>query len=57
MRLSRTSEGITLDQSSAIEKILKKFIYFDSKPVSTPYDSNMHLNKNVGESISQLKYS
>ena len=57
MRLSRTSEGITLDQSSTIEKILRKLNYFDSKLVSTPYDSNMHLNKNVGELISQLKYS
>lgn len=49
MRLLRTVEGTNLDQWSAIEKILRKFNYFDSKPISTPYDSHMHLKKNVGE--------
>ena len=41
MRLSRTSEGITLNQSSAIEKILRKLNHFDSKPIFTPHDFNM----------------
>jgi hypothetical protein len=57
MKIERTSQGILLSQSSNIEMMLKKFNYFDSKPVSTPYDSNVHLKKNQGEPFSQLKYS
>ena len=37
--------------------MLRKFNYFDSKQVSTPYDSNMHRRKNFEELISQMKYS
>jgi hypothetical protein len=57
MKLERTSNGIKLSQSHAIEKMLKKYEYFDTSPVSTPYDSSVHLKKNLGEPISQLKYS
>ncbi|BBG97538.1 hypothetical protein Prudu_006702 [Prunus dulcis] len=49
--------GFTLDQSSSIEKMLKKFNYFTSNPVSTPYDPSVSLKKNNGEPMSQLKYS
>ena len=39
MKISRTSNGIFLDQSHYIEKILKKYNYFDCKPASIPLDS------------------
>ncbi|CAL2230985.1 unnamed protein product [Prunus armeniaca] len=57
MKLERTQAGFTLDQSSSIEKMLKKFNYFTSNPVSTPYDPSVSLKKNNGEPVSQLKYS
>ena len=43
MKISRTSNGIFVDQSHYIEKILKKYNYFDCKPTSIPFDSNVHL--------------
>ena len=43
MKISITSNGIFVDQSHYIEKILKKYNYFDCKPASIPFDSNVHL--------------
>ena len=43
MKISRTSDAIFVDQSHYIEKILKKYNYFDCKPTSIPFDSNVHL--------------
>ncbi|CAL2244459.1 unnamed protein product [Prunus armeniaca] len=57
MKLERTQDGFTLNQSSSIEKMLKKFNYFTRNPVSTPYDPSVSLKKNNGEPVSQLKYS
>ena len=57
MKLERTSKEIYLSQSKTIEKILKKFEFFDCAPFATPYDPNIHLVKNNGEPVSQLKYS
>lgn len=57
MKLEKTSIGFTLNQTSAIEKMLKKFNYFSCKPVLTPYDPSLILKKNLGEPVSQLKYS
>ena len=57
MKLERTLEGISLNQSATIEKILRKFEYYDCNPVSTPYDPSIQLKKNNGDPVSQLKYS
>ena len=57
MKLKRTSQGISLSQSNTIEKMLRKFEYYECKPVSTPYDPSIQLKKNNGQPISQLKYS
>lgn len=57
MKLERTQVGFTLDQSSSIENMRKKFNYFTSNPVSTPYDPSVSLKKNNGKPVSQLKYS
>ena len=48
MKIERKVEGITLNKSNTIEKMLRKFDYLDSKPVSTPYDPSIHLIKNKG---------
>ena len=46
-----------MNQSHYVEKILKKYDYFDWKPVNTPYDPNTRPKKNCGDSVSQLRYS
>ncbi|XP_073280643.1 uncharacterized protein [Primulina huaijiensis] len=40
-----------------VETVLKKFNAYDSTPVKTPLDVNVHLAKNRGEPVSQLEYS
>ena len=38
IKITRSKHGISLDQSHYIEKILKKYNYFDCKPACTPND-------------------
>lgn len=57
MKIERKVEGITLNQSNTIDKMLRKFDYLDSKPLLTPYDPSIQLIKNKGEPVSQLEYS
>ncbi|KAL0559322.1 hypothetical protein IC582_003930 [Cucumis melo] len=57
IKITRTKNGISLDQSHYIEKILKKYNYFDSKPTCTPYDSSVKLFKNTGDSVNQSEYA
>ncbi|KAA0048785.1 Retrovirus-related Pol polyprotein from transposon TNT 1-94 [Cucumis melo var. makuwa] len=57
IKIIRTENGIFLDQSHYIEKILKKYNYFESKLACTPYDSSVKLFKNTGDSVNQSKYT
>ena len=57
MEIEKIGSGISLSQSSTIEKMLKKFKFYADQPVSTPYDPHIHLKKNKGDPVSQLKYS
>ncbi|KAL0556203.1 hypothetical protein IC582_004713 [Cucumis melo] len=57
IKITRTKNGISLDQSYYIEKILKKYNYFDSKPACTPYDSSVKLFKNTSDSVNQSEYT
>jgi len=57
MKISSTPNEISLSLSHSIEKMLHKFDFYNSKPISTPYDSSITLKKNTGEPVSQLKYS
>ena len=57
INILRDNDCITLSQSHYVEKIFKKFEYFDMSPMSTPFDSNVHLFKSRGDSISQDKYA
>ena len=57
MKIFKTPNGISLSLSHSIERILHKFDFYNSKPISIPYDSSIALKKNMGESVSQLKYS
>ncbi|KAL0540287.1 hypothetical protein IC582_024521 [Cucumis melo] len=56
-KITRTKNEIFLDQSHYIEKILKKYNYFDSKPTCTSYDSSVKLFKNTGDSVNQTEYA
>nr|GEW19877.1 zinc finger, CCHC-type [Tanacetum cinerariifolium] len=56
IRIKHESNGIEFSQSYYIEKVLKKFNYFDCTPVSTPMDSEK-LIPNTSQAVSQLKYS
>ncbi|CAL9017449.1 unnamed protein product, partial [Prunus brigantina] len=57
IKITRSEKGFSLDQSHYIEKILKKYNYFDCKPVYTPYDPSVKLFKNIGDSVRQTEYA
>ncbi|GJW58445.1 zinc finger, CCHC-type containing protein [Tanacetum coccineum] len=57
IRIKHESNGIAISQSHYIEKVLKKFNYFDCTPVSTPVDTSEKLMPNNGQAVSQLEYS
>ncbi|GKC28228.1 zinc finger, CCHC-type containing protein [Tanacetum coccineum] len=57
IRIKHESNRIAISQSHYIEKVLKKFNYFDCTPVSTPMDTSEKLMPNNGQAVSQLEYS
>ncbi|GJV55264.1 zinc finger, CCHC-type containing protein [Tanacetum coccineum] len=57
IRIKHESNGIAISQPHYIEKVLKKFNYFDCAPVSTPMDTSEKLMPNNGQAVSQLEYS
>ncbi|GKA17587.1 zinc finger, CCHC-type containing protein, partial [Tanacetum coccineum] len=57
IKIKHESNGIAISQSHYIEKVLKKFNYFDCTPVSTPMDTSEKLMPNNGQVVSQLEYS
>ncbi|GJT74818.1 zinc finger, CCHC-type containing protein [Tanacetum coccineum] len=56
IRIKHESNGIAISQSHYIEKVVKKFNYFDCTPVSTPMDTSEKLMPNNGKAVSQLEY-
>lgn len=57
MKLIKSPEGIALSLSHSTMKMIEKFEYYNQQPVSTAYDPNFHLKRNLGELVEQLKYS
>ncbi|GKE51974.1 hypothetical protein Tco_1487130 [Tanacetum coccineum] len=57
IRIKHKSNVIAISQSHYIEKVLKKFNYFDCTPISTPMDTSEKLMPNNGQVVSQLEYS
>ena len=47
IKITRSKKEIFLDQSHYIEKILKKYNYFDSKPTCTSYNPSIKLFKDT----------
>ncbi|GJX75679.1 zinc finger, CCHC-type containing protein [Tanacetum coccineum] len=57
IRIKSKSNGTTISQSHYIEKVLKKFNYFDCTSLSTLIDTSEKLMPNNGQAVSQLEYS
>ncbi|GJW19019.1 hypothetical protein Tco_1373160 [Tanacetum coccineum] len=57
IRIKHKSNGISISQSHYVEKVLKKFNYFDCTLVSTPIDTSEKLMLNNGQAVSQCKLS
>ena len=57
VKITRMGDSIMLSQEHYVEKILKRFKHFDTKPLSTPYDANTHLMKNRGDRVGQAEYA
>ncbi|GKE73989.1 zinc finger, CCHC-type containing protein [Tanacetum coccineum] len=57
IRIKHESNRIAISESYYIDKVLKKFNYFDCTPVSTPMDTSEKLMPNDGQAVSQLEYS
>ncbi|GJT48709.1 zinc finger, CCHC-type containing protein [Tanacetum coccineum] len=57
IRIKHESNRIAISQSHYIEKVLKRFNYFDCTPVSTSMDTSEKLMPNNGQAVSQLEYS
>ena len=57
IRIHKTPQGLVLSQSHYIEKVLEKFKYLEFGIAKTPLDVRFALQKNEGESDSQLDYA
>jgi len=57
IKITRSDKGISLNQSHYVEKILRKYNYFDCKPASTRYDPSVKLFKNIGDGVRQTEYA
>ncbi|KAL2230679.1 UNVERIFIED_CONTAM: Retrovirus-related Pol polyprotein from transposon TNT 1-94 [Sesamum indicum] len=58
IKLTRSTDGITISQSHYVEKIIEKFGYQNSRIAKTPYDPSVALFKNKsGVPVAQLRYS
>ena len=57
VKIIRKGDNILPSQEHYVEKLLRKYIYYDFKSVSTPYDVNSQLKKNRGEPIAQTQHA
>ena len=57
IKIRKTNTDFSLCWSHYIEKVLKKFNYFDIIPARALYDPSIHLKKNKGPSVSQTEYA
>jgi hypothetical protein len=57
IKLIKSEDGITLNQSHYAEKILSRFGFEDCKTSPTPYDASIKFHKFEGKGKDQLRYS
>lgn len=46
-KVTKNGSSISLSQSHYVEKLLRKYNYFDVNPISVPYDPTLNLSKNT----------
>ncbi|XP_058725901.1 glycerophosphodiester phosphodiesterase GDPDL7-like [Vicia villosa] len=56
INITRSKKGISLGQSHYMDKILKKYNYFDCKPTCTSPNPSVKLFKNIDASVRQREY-
>lgn len=56
IKILRTPRELMLNQSHYMKKILEKFGHSNCSPVSTSYDSSIHLKKNISNLVAQIDY-
>jgi len=54
VRIIRKGDSILLSHEQYIEKLLRKFLYYEFKPVSTPYDEGLTPTKDGGTCLRRL---
>ncbi|KAI3692025.1 hypothetical protein L6452_31831 [Arctium lappa] len=57
VKITRTQNGLVLNQTHYVEKILEKLNEGDTSIARTPIDTSQHLSKNRGDSVAQVEYS
>ncbi|GJZ86357.1 retrotransposon protein, putative, ty1-copia subclass [Tanacetum coccineum] len=57
IKIIRTQNGLVLSQAHYVDKILNTHNAGDSGQARTPIDTSLHLSKNKGLGVAQLKYS
>ena len=57
VKIIKMGDSIMLSWENYVEKILKRFGHYDTKLVSTPYDTNTRLSKNQGDLVDQSEYA
>ncbi|KAA0063384.1 Retrovirus-related Pol polyprotein from transposon TNT 1-94 [Cucumis melo var. makuwa] len=57
VKIRKNKASLSLCQSHYVEKILKKFDFFDVSPARTSFDASKHLKKNKRDSVSQSEYA
>ena len=56
-KIIKNDNVLLLIQLHYIEKIVKKTNFYDHKPMSAPFDSNIRLYPNTERIVSQLEYA
>ncbi|TYK04613.1 hypothetical protein E5676_scaffold351G00170 [Cucumis melo var. makuwa] len=57
IKITQSETRTSLEQSFYIEKIMKKYNYFENRPACTPYDPSVKLFKSIGGSVNQSEYA
>lgn len=57
IKITKTSDGLILSQEHYVENLLRRVRYYYCKTVSTLYDSNTHLKKNIEYCVDQARYA
>ena len=57
IKITRTKSGISLDQCHYLEKILKKYGYYEYKPTCTIFDPSAKLFQNTSDGVRQSDYA